>query len=56
MGNGDNRSGSTDRFNDMSDADLVAFIGGGVDPNTNRADLIVLAIEADDARNQQRSR
>lgn len=49
----DNR-GRDQRFEDMSNADLVAFIGGNVDPSTNRADLIVLAVEADESRRNQR--
>ncbi|MDB5164221.1 MAG: hypothetical protein JWS12_839 [Candidatus Saccharibacteria bacterium] len=44
------RSKTNQDFENMSDADLVAFIGGDVDPKTARADLIVLAIETDEGR------
>jgi hypothetical protein len=51
---GDNRGGGASRdFEDMSNADLIAFIGGDVDPTTSRADLIVMAVQADDTRRGQ---
>jgi hypothetical protein len=49
----DNR-GDASRFDDMSNADLVAYIGGDVDPSTNRADLIVMAVQADESRRNER--
>ncbi|MDB5181449.1 MAG: hypothetical protein JWP13_212 [Candidatus Saccharibacteria bacterium] len=50
----DNKGSNAQRFDDMSNADLVAFIGGDVDPGTNRADLIVMAVETDANRRNQR--
>jgi hypothetical protein len=38
----------------MSDADLIAFIGGDIDPGTSRADLIVMAVQADEGGRDQR--
>jgi hypothetical protein len=45
--------GNTRNFEDMSNDELIMFIGGDVDPGTNRADLIVMAIQADENRRNQ---
>ncbi len=34
-------------FEDMSDKDLITYLGGDIDPKTNRSDLILMAIERD---------
>lgn len=46
-------TGDTSRFEDMSNTELIEYIGGDVDPNTGRADLIYMAIEVDQGRRAQ---
>jgi hypothetical protein len=44
----------TNRFEDMSDADLMTYIGGDIDPTTSRADLIEMAKDAEQTRRTER--
>jgi hypothetical protein len=46
----DQRSNRSKNYEDMSRDELVEIIGIDVDPTTDRADLIVMAIEADSSR------